>query len=107
MYGLEQTRTHTAAGIEGGCSLASPERDIPEVARAMNDLRRVIERYDHLVGRLHDRLSCVATPAPAECSDHDKEIEYCTGLANAINEARCKLRDVTNSLESLYERIEL
>lgn len=99
---------YVAAGIStGNCNLAAPERDTPEVARAMNDLRCIVERYDHLVGRLYDRLGCVTTPAPPMCSDQGKESGYCTGLASAINEARCKLRDIINSLESLYERIEL
>jgi len=110
MYGpQEQTKTAMTAGISTGnnCNLAAPVRDTPEVARAMNDLSCVVERYDHLVGRLHDRLNCVATPAPPMCSDTNKEIGYCTDLANAINGLRCKLRDITNSLEGLYERIEL
>ena len=86
---------------------SSPERDTPEVMRAINDLRCVVERYDHLVGRLHDRLNCVVTPAPPACSEQCKESGYSTALASSINEARCKLRDITDNLESLYERIEL
>ena len=107
MYGQEQMKTTAIAPSNLGGQCSAPERDTPEVARAMNDLRCVVERYDHLVGRLHDRLNCVVTPAPPACSDMSKESGYCTGLASAINEARCKLRDITNSLELLYERIEL
>lgn len=107
MYGQENLKTTAIAASDLGGKCCAPERDTPEVARAMNDLRCVVERYDHLVGRLHDRLNCVTTPAPPMCSDMNKESGYCTGLASAINEARCKLRDITNSLESLYERIEL
>jgi|GEM_PF-4472696 hypothetical protein len=107
MYGAqEQMKSAAVSTLSGGCNV-SPERDTPEVARAMNDLRNIVERYDNLVGRLHDRLNCVVTPAPPICTDQNKESGYCTGLASAINEARCKLRDITNCLESLYERIEL
>lgn len=107
MYSQNQMKTAviSTSNISGTC--CEPERDTPEVARAINDLRCVVERYDHLVGKLHDRLNCVTTPAPPMCSDMNKESGYCTGLASAINETRCKLRDITNSLESLYERIEL
>lgn len=110
MYGQEQIKSlgpMTTGISSGNCNLVAPERDTPEVARAMNDLRCVVERYDHLVGRLHDRLNCVATPALPMCSDQNKESGYCTELANAINGVRCKLRDITTSLEGLYERIEL
>jgi hypothetical protein len=108
MYGQEQMKTMAASGsCQSSQLLAPPERDTPEVTRAINDLRCVVDRYDHLVGRMHDRLDCVTTPAPPMCSNEAKESGYCTGLASAINEVRCKLRDITNSLESLYERIEL
>lgn len=106
MYGLKNTRS--LEPIKAGISTSdAPERDTPEVARAMNDLHCVVERYDHLVGRLHDRLGCVTTPAPPMCTGPGEEIGYCTSLASAINEARCKIRDITDSLEELYERIEL
>ncbi len=93
-------------GSSAGCAI-SPARDTPETARALNDLRAVVDRYDHLVGRLHDRLSCVVAPSSPVCADEKEGIGYQTGLASDINGLRCKLRDVTNSLESLYERIEL
>lgn len=83
------------------------ERDTPEVLKAMNDLRCVIDRYDNLVNRLADRLSCVTVPSPPANEPQEKEGGYRTGLASAISEERRKLRDITNILESLYERIEL
>jgi hypothetical protein len=78
----------------------------PEIHRVVDDLRNVVERYDCLVGRLADKLSCVTISAPPQCSDK-AEPGYQTGLANALNEIRCKLRNITDSLESIHERIEL
>ena len=85
----------------------SPERGIPEVSRAIDDLRNVVERFDNLVYRLVDRLVCVTSSSPPMGEPQQKEDGYQTGLASAIDEERRKLRDITNILESLYERIEL
>lgn len=105
MYGQEKIGS-AVSNLGGGCCV-EPERNTPEVMKAMSDLRCVVELYDLLVGRLHDRLKCVVAPAPKTCSDVSKESGYCTELASAINDTSCKLRDITNRLESLYERIEL
>jgi hypothetical protein len=79
-----------------------------EVSRALDELNSVIQRYDHLVGRLSSRLHCVVIPAPPICSGNDKPIQgYQTELANHINGIRCTARDITDSLESLLERIEV
>lgn len=78
-----------------------------EVTRALSDLHSVIQRYDHLVGRLHSRLNSVIIPAPpAVCNDKISQ-GYQTDLANTINSMRCQARDISDSLESLLERIEL
>lgn len=97
-----------------GCAAISstynePMEDVkcrPEVAQALDDLRSVVERYDGLVGRLSSKLGCVTVPAPPVGSDH-AEKGYQTELANIINQSRCMLRDITDNLESLYQRIEL
>jgi len=79
-----------------------------EVSRALSDLNSVIQRYDHLVGRLHSRLNCVVIPAPPACTGQEKISQgFQTDLANHINSMRCTARDITDSLESLLERIEL
>ena len=83
------------------------ERDMPEVARAMEGLRSQVERCEHLVGRLHDRLAAVTTPAPPIGSDRGKEPVYMTALANHIHSTGSQLHELMNSLESLYARIEL
>jgi len=82
------------------------ERDKPEIHRVVDDIRNVIERYECLVGRMADKLSCVTVSAPPQCSAKE-EVGYQTGLANALNEIRCKMRNITDGLESIYERIEL
>ena len=105
MYENEKTQAVQRSSSAGICAV--PDRDTPEVVRAMNDLQCVIDRYDNLVGKLHDRLNCVTTPAPPMCQDANKESGYCTSLASDINRFRCKLRDITDGLEGLYERIEL
>jgi hypothetical protein len=43
------------AGKGAGC-VVEPERDTPEIVRAINKLRSAVERYVHLVGRTHDRI---------------------------------------------------
>ena len=103
MYGEEGKTLGGAANQQ--CCDAVP-RDRPEIARALDDLRNVVDRYDCLVGRISDKLNPVVTPAPP-IGDGKEEIGYRTGLASAINETRCKLRNITDCLESLYERIEL
>lgn len=79
-----------------------------EVRRALDDLNTVIQRYDHVVDRLSSRLNCVVIPAPPVCSGIEKAPQgFQTDLANHINGMRYTARDITDSLESLLERIEL
>jgi len=79
-----------------------------EVRQALDDLNSVIQRYDHIVDRLSSRLNCVVIPAPPACSGIEKSPQgYQTDLANHINGMRYTARDITDSLESLLERIEL
>jgi len=79
-----------------------------EVKKALDDLNSVIQRYDHIVGRLGSRLSCVVSPAPPTSQGIEKAPHgYQTDLANHINGLRCTARDITDNLESLLERIEL
>lgn len=94
-------------GISNPNQCSSVECRVPEVERALNDLRAVVDRYDCIVAQLYDRLNCVVTPAPSVCSEQCEETGYNTILANYINESRCRIRDITINLESLYERIEL
>ena len=110
----ETEKAYAASQIQQGqllgrasspCGAGVP-MDKREIARAFDDLHNVVERYDCLVGRLSDKLNCVVTSAPPICTGKEEQ-GYQTGLANAINETRCKLRDITDCLESLYERIEL
>jgi hypothetical protein len=100
-----QTGTLGSPAACGDSSLAVP-MDKREIARALDDLRNVVERYGCLVASLSDKLSCVVSPAPPECIEKEKQ-GYQTGLANAINGTCCKLRNITDCLESLYGRIEL
>lgn len=91
----------------GPCKV-EPARDTPEVMRAIEELREVVQRHDDLVGRLCDRLRCVVVqsePVPIERSD--KKPPYQTELAVEISSIRCQIRDITDSLESMYYRIEL
>jgi hypothetical protein len=96
-------------GLTGIGSRPCPviERDKPEIIRAIDDLKLELERYDDLVGRLHDRINTVVVPAPPTEAGIEKAREYQTGLGNCINGMRCKLRDINTSLQSLLERIEL
>lgn len=100
----------TMAGIgriqSEDCLVASG-RDTPEVVRAMNNLNSAVERYDNLVHRLQDKISCVTTCPPPQGEVLNKEIGYQTELANSMDLVFRRLRDITNNLESLYERIEL
>lgn len=106
MYNAKEAAAPRMVGGPTGCT-PPPIKDIREVERAMNDLDRIVERYGMLVGILHDRLSTVTTPsAPTECN-REKESGYCTSLASAINSIHCKLRDITDNLENLSNRIEL
>jgi len=80
-----------------------------EVQRALSDLHSVIQRYDHVVGRLSSRLNSVVIPCtPAVACQEDKVSQgYQTDLGNTINSMRCQARDITDNLESLLDRIEL
>lgn len=104
MYGREEMVSIRRASNE--CCGTEP-RDIREVERSLSELQHTIERYDNLTHRLSERLESVVSPSPPSCVDSSKEPGYCTGLASSIDDCRRKLRDITNILESLYERIEL
>lgn len=85
----------------------SPERTT-EVSRALGDLNAVIQRYAHLVDRLHSRLACVVAPVPAECGEQKKTSQgFQTDLATYIYGIICTAGNIADSLESLLERIEL
>jgi hypothetical protein len=104
MYGQEQPKS--LGGISAS-ALVMPVRDT-EISRVMNELQSVVGRYDFLVGRLHDRLACVSTlGASTNSIDKAKEPAYFTELASSIDSVRLRLRDITDNLEGLYERIEL
>jgi len=78
-----------------------------EVTRALSELHTVIQRYENIVGRLHNRLNSVVIPAPPAACNDKVALGYQTDLANTINCMRCQFRDITDSLESLLDRIEL
>lgn len=82
------------------------QRDKPEIHAALDNLREVVQRYDCLVGRLSDRLNCVTTAAPPMPTGKE-ERGYQTKLASEINEVRCQIRNITDGLESLCDRLEL
>ena len=106
MYEADKARL-VSAPSSGDCAV-SPPRDVPEVARALSELRCVFDRYENLAGRFHDRLSCVTAPSnPQTTSGENKEGGYCTTLASEIDAIRRNFRDITNGLEDMYERIEL
>lgn len=94
--------------VDANCTVSQCEsaRDIPEVRRALGNIDAVICRYDHLVGRLADRLSCITAPIPPAVNDA-KEPSYQTSLANELDVLQIRLRDITNDLESIYERLEI
>ena len=102
----EQAKIAACAQMQGAGPIAA--RDKSETERALDDLRNVVERYDCLVGRLSDKLNPITMPAtPQMENDQSVEKAYQTGLASQINQLRCQLRNVTDNLESLYERIQL
>lgn len=105
MYAREEKMAEIRRASNECCDTAP--RDRREVERSLSELQHVVERYDNLVHRLSDRLDSVVSSAPPSCVDSAKEPGYCTGLASSIDDCRRKLRDITNILESLYERIEL
>ena len=82
----------------------STQREVP---RALEELNQVVSRYDELVGRLSTKLETVITPAPPIASDNKEQSDYGTKLSAEINLTRCRLRDITDGLESLIQRIEL
>lgn len=78
-----------------------------EITRALSELHSVIQRYDHIVDRLHSRLASVVIPSSSAVCDGKPSQGYQTDLANTINTMRCQARDITDTLESLLDRIEL
>ena len=86
--------------------ICSPPRDAREVERAVNDLQSEIDRYDNVASRLRGRLECITAPASPECCGVGS-VDYSTILASTLGSAFVRLRNITNDLELLYERIEL
>lgn len=86
---------------------AAPQRT-SEINSAIEELRQAINRYENLVHRFTDRINAVVTPAPPECTTSGKEQRgQSTQLGMCLDGLHCQLRDITNDLESLYDRIEL
>ena len=96
------------AGLNCNSRSIMPEDVVrrPEVSQAIDDLKSVVERYDSIVGRLSGKLGCVLVPS-APVGQGQAEKGYQTDLANIINQQRCMIRDITDNLESILQRIEL
>lgn len=94
------------AGIPAGNQLCPPVSDAREVERVVNQLSCAIDRYENLAAMLSIRLACVVSPAVSTCGQTET-VGYCTSLAATIDCSTRRLRNITNDLESLYERIEL
>lgn len=94
------------AGISTGNQLCPPVSDVREVERVVNQLSCAIDRYENLAAKLSIRLDCVVSPVPPIC-EQTETTGYCTSLAATIDCSTRRLRNITNDLESLYERIEL
>ena len=85
----------------------SGEPKASEGCAALADLANVIERYDNIVKRLHDRLDSVVAPSAPAVEDSTGSKYYETKLAQRINTIRGTAKDFADDLESLLERIEL
>lgn len=94
------------AASQAGYPMDCDPNRVAEVPQALNSLRIVIERYDHLVGLLAGKLACVSISRPPSVQGQEKE-GYQTDLANMIHSIRCKADSITDNLETLYQSIEL
>lgn len=87
-------------------SVQSVSRDVSEVHRALSSIEDIIWRYDDLVLRLSDKLSPITISEPAT-ENNKLESKYQTLLANDIDTLYQRLKTITNTLESLYSRLEI
>ena len=83
-----------------------PVRDTPEIQYVISSIDDVICRYNNVVERLSNRLSCITT-APSPNGNTKSESTFKTSLANDLDNLRSRLRDITNELESIYDRLEI
>lgn len=88
-----------------GALCGSSERQ-PEIIAALNSLESAVARYENIAAKLHSRLSAVTNPFNTPC-EAIENASYQTDLGNRINAIRCQVRDITDGLENLLERIEL
>ena len=90
---------------EGCCDMpVSPPKDVPD---ACESLRSTLGRTDHLVNLLADKLCAVVRQQPPETGCNPKMPERQTALGKHIQGMQEQLRDITDNLESIINRIEL
>jgi hypothetical protein len=80
-----------------------------EITQAMGNLYSALERNETIIRHLNDILTSVTRPALPVSTEEDAAGEngFLTPLASDIDYISTRLRDQTNSLEDLYDRIEL
>ena len=82
-------------------------RDTPEVRLAISSIYDVICRYNGVVERLSNKLSCVTIPAHPITTNSKLEPSFKTALANDLDNLRIRLKDITDELESIYDGLEI
>ena len=82
------------------------ERDTPEIRIVISNLDDSICKYDNLLSRLSDRLSCVLRQSnPNDAKNVTKTFN--TSLANDLNSLNIRLTNLTDDLESILYRLEI
>lgn len=82
-------------------------RTAGEIYDAVSRLQAVIARCEDVTAQLRSRLSPVLLPEYPEISGDNKDSELQSELGQQINGLRIRLRDITNRLELLADRVAL
>lgn len=83
---------------------AQREYEIPQV---LTRLFQEIERYENLCCQISDKVSSVVTPCPTAPDCPNIATGPITQLAREINNATCRIKNISDDLESLKNRVEL
>lgn len=80
---------------------------VSEVERVLHDLADSIDRYSTLVDRLYGRMAPILNSSPAAGSLIPPTKSYSAPLCQQIEELHTRINSTTETLNDLYERIEL
>lgn len=95
-------------GEEAECKRLEPERDKPQVAQSLDQLRQTTEMVGDSVSRLEERLECILAPnSPQLKETRDKEKSGRVQLAVSLDLMQEQLADCCSRLVGMLQRLEI